>query len=151
MGIISALKKLFKVGTVKVENGINSLITAEDQLKVVYNDTIKALDAQKENSIKLEAQKEEFDYQYAAAKKQLSADKTRCKVLKNRLIENNKNPDEDDDLKLAAMKYLDQESLVKDMDKQKEELDLLIARVEKMLRRLRFNKQQVEMKTSLLS
>ena len=150
MGIFNTLKKLFRIGQVKVENGLNKLISAEAQLEVIEHDTIAALEKQKENAKKLEVSKLEFDANFEKAKKELTRLKTSCEVLKNKLVSEGKDFKADDDMQLAAATYLEQQKLVEEFGRQKDEMDLTIKRVEKMLKHLKLNKNLVHMKADML-
>ena len=85
MGIWNLIKKLFRIGQIKVENGLQKLVDAEAQLQIIEHDTIDALEKQKENAKKLEASKLEFDANFEKAQKDLTRLKTSCEVLKNKL------------------------------------------------------------------
>ena len=127
MGIWNLIKKLFRIGQIKVENGLQKLVDAEAQLQIIEHDTIDALEKQREN-----------------------AKKTSCEVLKNKLIKEGKDYKDDDDMKLAAATYLEQQKLVAEFGRQKDEMDLMIKRVEKMLKHLKLNKNLVHMKADML-
>lgn len=150
MGIWNLIKKLFRIGQIKAENGLKKLIDAEAQLQIIEHDTIESLEKQKENAKKLEASKLEFDTNFDKAQKDLTRMKTSCEVLKNKLIKEGKDYKEDDDMKLAAATYLEQQKLVAEFGRQKEEMDLMIQRVEKMLKHLKLNKNLVHMKADML-
>jgi len=150
MGIWNLIKKLFRLGQIKAENGLKKLIDAEAQLQIIEHDTIESLEKQKENAKKLEASKLEFDANFDKAQKDLTRMKTSCEVLKNKLIKEGKDYKEDDDMKLAAATYLEQQKLVAEFGRQKEEMDLMIQRVEKMLKHLKLNKNLVHMKADML-
>ena len=150
MGIWNLIKKLFRIGQIKAENGLKKLIDAEAQLQIIEHDTIESLEKQKENAKKLEASKLEFDANFEKAQKDLIRMKTSCEVLKNKLISEKKDFKEDDDMKLAAATYLEQQKLVAEFGRQKEEMDLMIQRVEKMLKHLKLNKNLVHMKADML-
>lgn len=150
MGIWNLIKKLFRIGQIKAENGLKKLIDAEAQLQIIEHDTIESLEKQKENAKKLEASKLEFDANFDKAQKDLTRMKTSCEVLKNKLIKEGKDYKEDDDMKLAAATYLEQQKLVAEFGRQKEEMDLMIQRVEKMLKHLKLNKNLVHMKADML-
>lgn len=150
MGFWNALKKLFRFGAIKAESGLNKLLSVEAQLEIVKHDTLAAIDKQAENAKTLEKSKLQFDHDYEEAKKNLSRYKTNCEVLKNKLVAAGKDPNEDDDMKLAAATYIEQKKLMDEMDHQKEELEKMIGRVEKMLKHLKLNKNIVEMKSNML-
>jgi hypothetical protein len=150
MGIWNLIKKLFRIGQIKVENGLQKLVDAEAQLQIIEHDTIDALEKQRENAKKLEASKLEFDANFEKAQKDLTRMKTSCEVLKNKLIKEGKDYKEDDDMKLAAATYLEQQKLVAEFGRQKDEMDLMIKRVEKMLKHLKLNKNLVHMKADML-
>jgi hypothetical protein len=150
MGIWNTLKKLFRIGQIQVENGLQKLVSAEAQLQIIEHDTIDALEKQKANAQKLEASKLEFDSNFEKAQKDLTRLKTSCEVLKNKLIKEGKDYKEDDDMKLAAATYLEQQKLVEEFGRQKDEMDKMINRVEKMLKHLKLNKNLVHMKADML-
>lgn len=150
MGIFNTLKKIFHIGAVVVDDGLKKLISVELQLKAVEKDTIDALDKQAENAVKLNAAKIEFDRNYDKAKQELTRMKTSCEVLKNNLVKQGKNPNEDEDMQLAAATYVEQKKLVDEMANQKDSMDTMIKRVDKILKHLKLNKSVIHMKSTML-
>jgi hypothetical protein len=150
MGILNTLKKILHIGAVVVDDGLNKLISVELQLKAVEKDTIDALDKQAQNAVKLNAAKIEFDRNYDKAKQELTRMKTSCEVLKNNLVKQGKNPNEDEDMQLAAATYVEQKKLVDEMANQKESMDTMIKRVDKILKHLKLNKSVINMKATML-
>lgn len=150
MGIWKLIKKIFHLGAIKVENGLNQLLDAESKLQILEHDTKADLQKQKDIAEKLKVSKKKFDEQLEKAKNELTSCKTRCQVAKNKLVEAGQDPKTDDDFRFKVLALSEQQKLVDDMQKQKDENDKMMEKVDKNLRHLNLNIKTIELRANTL-
>ncbi len=150
MGIWKLIKKIFHLGAIKVENGLNQLLDAESRLQILEHDTKEDLKKQEEISKTLKASQKEFDFQFKKAKDELTRYKTNCQVAKNKLVEAGVDPKTDDDFRFKVLALSEQQKLVDDMQKQKEDNDKMMEKVDKNLKHLNLNIKTIELRANVL-
>lgn len=141
MKLIDFLRHLF----FKAESGLDKLITAEDRINLIIRDTENALDLQVINAKKLEASRLEFTANLTNMENRVNQFKHQCEVLKKTGV-----PNDNDDLRIAATQYLENKKILDDLYTQKNELDEMWDRVQKMLRQLKLNKALLYVKAEAL-
>jgi phage shock protein A len=139
------LSKFFHHLKVKTESGLDKLISAEDRINTIIQDTEEALTAQVANAKKLEASRLEFNANLEKVKKEVTRFKTQCEVLKNKGMK-----PEDDELRIAAAQYLEHKKILDDLENQQKEIEKTWERVQKILKQLKLNKSLLHVKADAL-
>lgn len=152
--MIRLLKSIWNLLTHKANSAaaaLDKLVTSKEKLDTVKHDLLKQLVKQKEDAINLFASQERMTDDLTSLEAKLKSYKAAAKDLKKQLEAKPESAALKSKLQVAAVKYVETESVFKDLKSQEKAMNLAVEKAENALRMLNTNKLIIDAKEESLN